>query len=40
MALSNVNEVDARFLVGKCEGNRPLGRAEQWWEDNIKRNLT
>jgi hypothetical protein len=40
MTLSDVNEVHTRFLVGKCGGNRPLGRAEQQWEDNIERNFT
>jgi len=28
-----------RFLVGKPEGNRPLGRPMQRWEDSIKLNL-
>jgi hypothetical protein len=28
-----------RFLVGKPEGNRPLGRYSQRWEDNIKMDL-
>jgi hypothetical protein len=25
-----------RILVGKPEGNRPLGRTRRRWEDNIK----
>ena len=25
-----------RFLVGKPEGKRPLGRSRSRWEDNIK----
>jgi hypothetical protein len=29
-----------RILVGKPEGNRPLGRHRHRWEDNIKMNLT
>jgi hypothetical protein len=28
-----------RVLVGKPEGNRPLGRHRRRWEDNIKMNL-
>jgi hypothetical protein len=28
-----------RFLVGKPEGKRPLGRPERRWEDNIKTDL-
>jgi hypothetical protein len=28
-----------RFLVGKPEGMRPLGRPRLRWEDNIKRDL-
>ena len=28
-----------RVLVGKPEGNRPLGRSRRRWEDNIKMNL-
>ena len=28
-----------RFLVGKPEGKRPLGRPRSRWEDNIKMNL-
>ena len=32
-------EVYARFLVGKPEGKRPLGRPRHRGEDNIKMNL-
>jgi len=28
-----------RFLVGKTEGKRPLGRLRRRWEDNIKMDL-
>jgi hypothetical protein len=28
-----------RILVGKTEGNRPLGRPRRRWEDNIKMTL-
>jgi hypothetical protein len=28
-----------RILVGKPEGNRPLGRPRRWWADNIKMDL-
>ena len=28
-----------RFLVGKPEGKRPLGRRRRRWEDNIKMGL-
>jgi hypothetical protein len=28
-----------RVLVGKPEGNRPLGRHRHRWEDNIKMDL-
>ena len=28
-----------RFLVGKPEGKRPLGRPRRTWEDNIKLEL-
>jgi len=28
-----------RFLVGKPEGKRPLGRPGRIWEDNIKMDL-
>ena len=28
-----------RFLVGKPEGKRPLGRPRRRWEDNIKIDL-
>jgi hypothetical protein len=27
------------ILVGKPDGNRPLGRPRRWWEDNIKVHL-
>jgi hypothetical protein len=28
-----------RFLVGRPEGKRPLGRPKRRWEDNIKMDL-
>ena len=28
-----------RFLVGKPEGKRPLGRPRRRWDDNIKMDL-
>jgi hypothetical protein len=28
-----------RVLVGRPEGERPLGRPSSWWEDNIKLGL-
>jgi hypothetical protein len=28
-----------RILMGKPEGNRPLGRPRRWWVDNIKMGL-
>ena len=28
-----------KFLVGKPEGKRPLGRSRRGWEDNIKMDL-
>jgi hypothetical protein len=28
-----------RILIGKSEGQRPLGTFENWWEDNIKIDL-
>jgi hypothetical protein len=28
-----------RMLVGKPEGNRPLGRPRRRWEDNIRMDL-
>ena len=28
-----------RFLVGKPEGKRPLGRTRRRWEDNIEMDL-
>jgi hypothetical protein len=31
-----VGRVVYRVLVGKPEGNRPVGRARCRWEDNIK----
>jgi hypothetical protein len=27
-------------VVGKPEGERPLGRPRHWWEDNIRMELT
>jgi hypothetical protein len=32
-------EAYIRFLVGKPEGKRPLGRNRRRWEDNIKMDL-
>jgi hypothetical protein len=32
-------ERNARILVGKPEGKRPLGRPRRKWEDNIKMDL-
>jgi len=32
-------EAYIRFLVGKPEGKRPLGRPRRRWEDNIKMDL-
>ena len=32
-------EVCTRFLLGKPEGKRPLGRPGRRWEDNIKMDL-
>jgi hypothetical protein len=29
-----------RFLVGKLEGRRPLGRSRSMWGDNIKINFS
>jgi len=29
-----------RILVGKPEGNRPLGRPRRRWEDNIKMDFS
>jgi hypothetical protein len=29
----------SRFLVGRPEGKRPLGRPRRRWEDNIKMDL-
>jgi hypothetical protein len=29
-----------KVLVGKLEGNRPLGRSRRRWEDNIKMDLS
>jgi len=31
--------VACRVLVGKPEGNIPLGRPRHRWEDNIKMNI-
>jgi hypothetical protein len=28
-----------RLLIGKREGNRPLGRSRNWWNYNIKIDL-
>jgi hypothetical protein len=28
-----------RILVGKSEGNRPIGRPRLRWEDNVKMDL-
>ena len=28
-----------KFLVGKPEGNRPLGRSRRRWENNIEMDL-
>jgi hypothetical protein len=28
-----------KVLVGKPEGNRPLGRPRRWWEDGIRMDL-
>jgi hypothetical protein len=28
-----------KILVGKGEGERPLGKPSRWWEDNIRINL-
>jgi hypothetical protein len=28
-----------RFLVGRPEGKRPLGRPRRRWEDNVRRDL-
>jgi hypothetical protein len=28
-----------RVLVGKSEGNRPLGKPRRRWEDNIKMDI-
>ena len=33
------NRSVCRFLVGKPEGKRPLGRLRRRWEDNIKMDL-
>jgi len=32
-------EVDNRVLMGKTDGNRPLGRPRRRWEDNIQMDL-
>ena len=39
MTLMGGGERCAKVLVGKREGNRPLGRPRRRWEDNIKMNL-
>jgi len=31
--------IGSQVLVGKPEGNRPLGRPGRRWEDNIKMDL-
>ena len=36
MARMGEGRVVRRFLVGKPEGKRPLGRHRRRWEDNIK----
>jgi len=36
VALWGRKESYTGFLVGKCEGKRPLGRPTRGWEDNIK----
>jgi hypothetical protein len=33
------NRTICRFLVGKPDRKRPLGRPRQRWVDNIKKNL-
>ena len=39
MALMGEGRGVHRFLVGKPEGKRPLGRSRRRWEDNIKLDL-
>ena len=39
MARMGEGRVVRRFLVGKPEGKRPLGRPRRRWEDNIKTDL-
>ena len=39
MARMGEGRVMHRFLVGKPEGKRPLGRPRRRWEDNIKMDL-
>ena len=39
MACMGEGRVWHRFLVGKPEGKRPLGRHRSTWEDNIKMDL-
>jgi hypothetical protein len=34
-----MGEVVYRFLVGKPEGKRPLGRPRLRWEDNVRTDL-
>jgi hypothetical protein len=36
---SGRGEVLTRFLVGRPQGKRPLGRSRRRWEDNIKMDL-
>ena len=39
MARIGVGRGVHRFLIGKPEGKRPLGRPRRRWEDNIKMDL-
>ena len=39
MARTGEGRVVHRFLVGKPEGKRQLGRPRRRWEDNIKMDL-
>jgi hypothetical protein len=36
---NGANRTAYRILVGKPEGNRPVGRPRRRWEDNIKMDL-